>query len=266
VKINNFFAKSDLFLIKSLLIREIESRYRGSMLGLGWNILTPLLMLLVFSFVFQEIFQAKWPNRVDGEDINFTYNLFIGLSTFWFFSDVIGRAPALFSSSPNYIKKVIFPLELLVLVLVLSSLFYFSINILIILGLSFIVGDGLSFSLLYLPLVIGVSLPLLYAFAMILASFGVYLKDVGMIVGVLLNLLMFLSPVFYPVESIPERLQFLFLMNPLTLIIEQLREIIVYGVKIDLSATFIYGIVALCFYFIAKKLFNVLKKGFADVL
>lgn len=254
------------YLVKELTLRDINSRYKGSMLGIFLALLTPLAMLLVFSFVFGEVFQAKWPGNDSLSRVDFSINLFIGLSVFWFFADVIGRAPTVFSSVPNYVKKVIFPLEILPFVNMLSALFHFFIYIVIILAALLLNGTSLSINILYVIPIIIITLPMLTGAGLLFGSLGVYAKDIGSLIGVLMNVLMFLSPVFYPLSAIPKKLHWLFEMNPLTLIIEELRGVLMQGNSPSFVKLAVYFIISSAIFMLGYKVFKLTKKGFADVI
>ena len=264
-KIFNFL-KTHLYLIKELSKREIGSKYKGSFLGIFWAFLTPVAMLFMFSFVFGEIFQAKWPGDINSSQVYFSINLFIGLSIFWFFADVIGKAPIIFTSVPNYVKKVVFPLSILPLVSLISALFHFGIYMVIIICALVIGGIGLSINILYLFLIIGVTLPMLMGIGLFFGSLGVYAKDISTIIRVVLQMLMFLSPVFYPLSSVPTKLQWIFELNPLTMIIENVRIVLLQKGTPQLESIVLYFLVSMAVFFIGYKVFKITKKGFADVL
>ena len=120
-------------LIYNLSKREVVGRYRGSFVGLFWSFLTPILLLTVFTFVFGEIFQARWGDRVQSGPLDFAVALFAGLLIFNFFSECIGRAPTLIIANANYVKKVVFPLEVLTLVTLLAALFHLAAGYIILL-------------------------------------------------------------------------------------------------------------------------------------
>jgi len=261
----NFKIKNS-YLLKELTRRDIHSRYKGSLFGIFWALLTPLGMLLVFSFVFGEIFQAKWPGNDNLTKVDFSINLFIGLSIFWFFTDVIVRAPTVFTSVSNYVKKVIFPLEILPLVNVLSALFHYIIYLFIIIVALLLNATDISFNILYMLPIILVTLPMLIGLGLLLGSIGVYTKDIGAIIGVMVNVLMFLSPVFYPLSAVPQKVHFLFHLNPLTLIIEQSREVLMYNNPPNFTSLGIYLLVSILTYMLGHKVFKLTRKGFADVI
>lgn len=235
-------------------------------MGMLWALLTPLGMLLVFSFVFGDIFQAKWPGNDSLGKVNFTINLFIGLSIFWYFSDSIIKAPTTFTSVPNYVKKVIFPLEILPFVNVLSALFHLGIYIVIIAGALLLNGNGLRLEMLYLIPIVAATVPMLIGLGLFFGSLGVYVRDIGAIIGVAINMLMFLSPVFYPLSSINEKLRWIFELNPLTLIITQSRNILMYDASADTGKLFVYFLISCLTFMVGYKVFKLTKKGFADVI
>jgi lipopolysaccharide transport system permease protein len=255
------------YLIKELSKREITNRYKGSFLGLFWELLTPLSMLVVFTFVFGKIFRAKWPTTTLNSDMaSFSINLFIGLSIFWFFTEIISRAPILFSSVPNYIKKVIFPLWILPFVSLFGSLFHLIIYFIIIIIALFLTGGSLHISVISIPLIIGITFPLLIGISFFLGSLGVYAKDINTIIGVIINLLIFLSPVFYPLSNIPKNLQWLFKLNPVTLIIEDCRIVLIDGKWPQWTSLAYYFSVSLLIFFLGYWVFKTTRKGFADVI
>jgi lipopolysaccharide transport system permease protein len=255
------------YLIKELSKREITNRYKGSFLGLFLALLIPLAMFVVFAFVFGEIFRAKWPKTtLDSDMASFSINLFIGLSIFWFFSEIISRAPILFSSVPNYIKKVIFPLWILPFVSLFGSLFHLIIYFIIIIIALLLAGGSLHLSVISIPIIIVITFPLLIGISFLLGSLGVYIKDINIITGVVINLLIFLSPVFYPLSNISKNLQWLFKLNPVTLIIEQCRIILIDGKWPQWTSLVYYFSASLLIFFLGYWVFKTTRKGFADVI
>jgi len=259
--------KSNLYyLLKEITLRDINEKYKGSFLGIFWSILTPIGMLLVFSFVFGEIFKAKWPGNDQLDTVDFSINLFIGLSIFWFFADVLGKASGIFTSVPNYVKKVIFPLYILPITLLLSSIFHLFIHVIIIIIALILSGKGLSFNYLYFIIILFVSIPMLLGIGFLLGSLGVYIRDIGAIINIFVNMLMFLSPVFYPLSAIPQKMQWIFHLNPLTFLIEQSREIFLYDSSLNIKPLLIYFSCSICVLIVGYIVFSKTKKGFADVI
>lgn len=255
-----------IYLFFELTKRDVLSRYRGSLLGIAWSLITPLAMLAVFAFVFGSVFQTRWPGNGGKSTIVFALQLYAGLTVFWFVSEIIARAPTLIVTQPNFVKKVLFPLEILPLVSLGSGLFHLGINLLILLGGAFLYFGSLPLSVLTLPILILVLLPMLAGVGWILGALGVYLRDINAIVGVLLQMLMFLSPVFYPITAIPRSVRWAFHLNPLTFPIESLRAMIFEGKYPSMAGLMLYGFFSLVLAYAGYRLFRSLQKGFADVL
>ncbi len=262
----NIELKNRLYLLKELTKRDIYGRYKGSFLGICWAFLTPLAMLGVFSFVFGEIFRAKWGGDESLSQIDFSINLFIGLSFFWFFADYLSRAPMVFISSVNYVKKVIFPLEILPLVNLLSGLFHFLIYVFIIMLAIVLTKGSLSLSSFGVFFIVGTSLPMLYGFGLLLGSLGVFIRDIPSVIGVVINMLMFLSPIFYPLSAVPSGARWLFELNPLTIIIEESRKCFMMGEFFDLKKLGIYFLFSVVILVMGIWVFKKTKRGFSDVL
>lgn len=252
-------------LILTLTNREVAGRYKGSVLGLFWSFFHPLFMLCVYTFVFSVVFNARW-GASTGSRTEFALVLFAGLIVFNFFADCISRAPTLVLNNINYVKKVIFPLEILPWVALLSSLFHTVISILVWIG-AYAVFYGMPHgTILYIPVVF---LPLAFftvGVTWLLASLGVYLRDVSQFTGLLLTVLMFLSPIFYPATAIPEGYRELLYLNPLLPILEQTRNVLFWGVAPDFLQLGIYGVLSLGVAWLGFAWFQKTRKGFADVL
>jgi lipopolysaccharide transport system permease protein len=252
-------------LIGQLTKREIASRYQGSYLGLLWSIVTPLLMLVVYTFVFSEIFKAKWSPESDSK-IEFALMIFCGLLTFNIFSEVITKAPSIIISNSNYVKKVVFPLEILPIVVLGSSLIHALISIVILVITLILFLGVVNWTLIFLPIVL---LPLILftvGIGWILASVGVFFRDIAQVIGVGVQALLLLSPIMYPMTLVPDYLKNLYLINPISYAVEDMRRIMIWGLSPNWSFLFI-GFVISSFIFICGHLwFNKTKAGFADVL
>lgn len=251
-------------LIWQLIKREVQAKYRGSVLGLAWTFLTPLLMLAVYTFVFREIFKARWGTG-EGGGVEFAIFAFAGLVALSWFNDVIGRAPRLVLEQPNLVKRVVFPLPVLAWVAVGSGAVTLLVNAFVLLLASTLAGYA-HLTALWLPLVWLPLLPLLLGLTWFLSALGVYLRDIGQVIGLALTLLMFLSPVFYPASALPEKLQPWLFLNPLTLIMEQTRAVLLLGQTPDFAALALHFIVALLIAALGAAWFQATRKGFADVL
>lgn len=253
-------------LLWRLTQREILGRYRGSALGLGWSFLTPLAMLTVYTFVFSQVFKARWGGLEQAGPLGFAVNLFAGLIVFNLFSECVTRAPGLIVSNPNYVKKVVFPLEILGSVAVGSACFYAFTSLLILLVFELIAFQRLPITLLWLPLV---WLPLVLgslACTWLLSAAGVFLRDISQLISVAVNMLMFLSPIFFPLSALPPRWQPFLALNPLAQIIEQTRRTALQGLHPQLSYISIGLPVSIVACEACFRLFNRSKRAFADVI
>lgn len=246
--------------------REVAGRYRGSLLGWGWSLLNPLLMLGVYTFVFSTVFQARWPDLEQAGSLGFAINLFAGLIVFNLFAECVGKAPTLVLSQPSYVTKVVFPLEVLSAVAVGAAIFHACTSLVVLAGFSWIATGGIPATALWLPLV---WLPLALgslALCWLLSALGVFLRDLPQLVSVGLSILMFLSAVFYPISALPARWQPVLLANPLAVVIEQTRRVIVRGEN-PTVAYLIFGIpIALLSCELCFRLFRKARRGFADVI
>lgn len=253
-------------LVAQFARREVEGRYRGSFLGIVWSFITPLVMLLIYTFVFGVIFQARWP-QARSESLNeFAVIIFAGLTTFTIFSEVVSRAPGLVVGVPNYVKKVVFPLEILPLSALGAALFHAAISLLILIGAHLLVGGALHWTVLLLPLVLLPLLALALGLSWLLASLGVFVRDLGNLVGLLVQILFFLSPIFYSAEAVPEPVRSLLALNPLSPVIDNVRGVLLWGELPDWGGLLISlgasGVVMLLGY----AWFQQTRKAFGDVL
>ena len=253
-------------ILRQFIRREILGRYRGSLLGVGWAFITPLLMLAVYTFVFVGIFRARWPGAEEAGGVAFALRLFAGLMVFNMFAEVVGRAPSMVVEQPNLVKKVSFPLELLPFISIGSALFHFSLSATILLTGAMLVEQHFYPAILLLPLVVLPLLPLLLGLGWLLSALGVFVRDITPIVGLGLNLLLFLSPVFYTTASLSPQWQFWMYLNPLTPIIENCRLLVFSGGSPDWGLWCLsmgVSLVVACF---GAWVFRAMREGFADVL
>jgi len=252
-------------LIKALSMREVYGRYQGSLIGILWSLINPLLMLTVYTFVFGVIFKARWNTGVDSKT-EFALVLFSGLMVFNFFADCIGRAPAIILNNSNLVKKVIFPLELLPIVALCSALFHFLVSLLIwLIFFSLIVGVP-HLSVLALPLVLLPLALLTLGLCWLLASLGVYFRDVQQLIGPVLTALMFLSPIFYSAASLPQSYQVILNLNPLAGVIEMFRGLVYFGELPMAGDLILYFVLSFVIAALGFAFFQKTRKGFADVL
>jgi lipopolysaccharide transport system permease protein len=253
-------------LIKQMAWREVVGRYKGSMFGLVWSFFNPLMMLAVYTFVFSVVFKARWGIEVSEGKTDFALVLFVGLIIHSLFAEVLNRAPTLILSNANYVKKVVFPLEVLTFVSLSVALFHAAISFIVLL-VALVVLNGLpSWTVIYTPATLLPLLPLTLGFGWLLASLGVYLRDIGQLIGITTMALLFLAPVFYPLKALPEAYQSVLYINPLTYPIEQTRAVIIFGDMPNWVGLGVYTIISVLICWIGFWWFQKTRKGFADVL
>ncbi len=252
-------------LIYSLIKREVVGRYRGSTLGLLWSFFNPLLMLAVYTFVFSVVFQARWSGG-SGSKVEFALVLFSGLLLFNLFSECANRAPQLIISNVNYVKKVVFPLEILPIVSLGAAGFHFAISLLVWL-IFYVIFFGLPpVSILLLPILILPFLLFILGVSWFLSALAVYIRDVGQVVGLGTMVLMYLSPIFYPASILPPAYRAFIQISPLTVIVEQARDLMLWGKGMNWTVWSLYSVVALLIAWLGFAWFQKTRKGFADVL
>jgi lipopolysaccharide transport system permease protein len=253
-------------LILQMTKREVIGRYKGSALGLTWSLLNPMLMLAVYTFVFSGIFKARWGGGGDESKTQFAVVLFVGMIVQGLFAEVLSRAPSLILSNVNYVKKVVFPIEILPVIAMGAALFHSLISLGVLL-IAFTLFNGyLNWTAVFAPLVLLPLVILTLGLAWILASLGVFLRDVGQTIGIIVTVLTFLAPVFYPVTAVPEKLRPWIMANPLTFIIEQARDVLVWGRPPGWFGLGIYTLTAAAVAWAGYVWFQKTRKGFADVL
>ena len=259
----------DLWHNRALLIaltrREIEGRYRGSALGLVWTLATPLLTLAAYTFVFSVIFQVKWGASTLGHG-EFALVAFAGLLVFACFSECVVRAPGLVLSQANLVKKVVFPVQVLPAVILGGALFQLLIGTGVLLAIALLMGvvpgvTVLALPAVVLPLVLGI-LGLTWA----VAAAGVYFRDLGQVVGLLVTLLMFLIPIFYPASAVPEAFRPFITCNPLAVLVEEARAVLLWGRWPDWGQLAWVGLLGWAATWAGYLFFMKLRRGFSDVL
>jgi len=247
--------------------REVVGRYKGSALGMAWSLFNPLFMLVVYTFVFSEIFKSRWVGTGgDDSKTQFAIVLFVGMIVLSLFSEVFNRAPGLILSNVNYVKKVVFPLEILPVITMGAALFHSLISIGVLLAACVLFNGYLHWTAVFTPLVLLPLVIITLGLAWMLASLGVFLRDVGQTIGIITTVLMFLSPIFYPVTAVPERFRPFIMANPLTFIIEQAREVLIWGHLPNWIGLGGYTLVAAAIAWAGYAWFQKTRNGFADVL
>ena len=252
-------------LIKQLTQRDITARYRGSALGLAWSFFNPLVMLAVYTVVFSVVFEARW-GAGDGSKTEFALVLFIGMIVHRLLADSMNQSVNLIIRHTSYVKKVVFPLEVLPYIQMGGVLFHTLTSLAVWLVFYALTNLSVQWTVIFLPVVL---LPLVIfslGVSWLLASLGAYLRDVSQIIGVLTTILLFLSPVFYPASRLPEPYSTLIYINPLTFFIEESRNVLMWGNTPDINALALAYLVSLLVAVAGFWLFQKTRKGFADVL
>lgn len=254
-------------LIGQMIRREVVGRYRGSALGLAWSFFNPVLMLAVYTLVFSGIFKARWNTAGQPESIgHFAIVMFVGMIVLNLLTEVLTRSPTLILANPNFVKKVVFPLEILPIVTLAAAGFHLLISLAVLL-IAFLMFNGfLHWTVILLPFVLVPLALLTLGLSWGLASLGVYLRDVSQAIGLICSVLMFISPIFYPLSSVPEKFQWVIAANPLTFIIEQARRLVIEGALPDWSELLLYTLAAAAVAWGGFAWFQKTRKGFADVL
>jgi lipopolysaccharide transport system permease protein len=252
-------------LIRNLAIREIEGRYRGSIFGIFWSFINPLLMLAIYTLVFGEILNSRWVEQNDSK-ATFAIVLFAGLIPFNFFSECLMRSPGIIVSNVNYVKKVVFPLEILPISIAGAAFFHLIVSLLVWFICYAVFIGAPPTSCFLLPIILLPLMLMTLGFSWFLASLGVYIRDISQFIGLAISMLMFLSPIFYPITAIPKDFQILFLLNPLSPTIEMLRDILIWGKVPDWFNFIVYLAISLFIAKIGFSWFQKTRKGFADVL
>lgn len=252
-------------LTNELTKRDILGRYRGASFGLLWAILSPFLMLLIYAVAFGSIFKSRWPQQVEGGP-SYALIMFAGLIVHGFFTECLSRAPGLIVGNASYVKRVVFPLEILPWPMVMSAFFHAGVSMLVLLGLQLIQVGPPPWTFVLFPLVLVPLALLCAAIGWLFASLAVYLRDISQITGVLSAAMLFLSSALVPVEVISPDYQFLFRMNPLTFIIDQMRAVTLWGLMPDWIGLGAYAVASLIMCFLCYGWFRATRSGFADVL
>jgi len=245
--------------------REVVGRYRGSILGILWSFLHPLFMLAVYTFVFSVVFQARWSEENTGH-FEFAIVLFAGMIIHALFAECANRSPQLILNNVSYVKKVVFPLEILPWVTMGAALFHAAISICVLLLAFLVIHHSLHWTSIMLPVLILPLVMFTMGVSWFLASIGVFLRDVGQTTGIITTVMLFLSPVFFPVSAIPETYRIFIEINPLTFMIEQARDILIWGKPLNWAGWTIYFTASLLACLAGYIWFQKTRKGFADVL
>ncbi len=245
--------------------QEVNSRYRSTILGMIWPIVTPIIMLTIYTFVFSTVLKVKWSDDL-GSKTEFAFLLYAGLIVFNFFAESITNSPNIIITKPNYVKKITYPLEILPVITMLTALYHtlISIGVWIAAYLLFLGMPKPTF--LLLPIILIPIANIILGLSWILASLGVYFRDITQFISLVVTALMFLSPIFYPISILPEKYRIIFYLNPITIGVEVIRDLLFWGKITDPKILTIYWIYAVLIVWIGFAFFQKTKNGFADVI
>jgi lipopolysaccharide transport system permease protein len=246
--------------------REVLGRYRGSLAGLLWSFFTPLLLLIVYTFVFSYVFKARWGTSSYGNHTEFAINLFAGMIVYNFFSEVVTRSPSLIISQVNYVKKIVFPLEIFSLATVFSAIFHLLISLFVFLLFAIFITHSLHWTVLLFPLTVLPVIFLTLGISWMLSTIGVIARDMNYIINLIMTVCMFFSPLFYPVSMLPAKIQHFIFLNPIALGIEQARQVLVDGVLPAWQPWIIYFVVSFAIMVLGYLFFRTARREFSDVI
>lgn len=247
--------------------RAIQERYRGSFLGVAWTVLTPIFMLAVYTFIFTKVFQARWGQDVsDVGTLQFSALLFAGLSLYAFMSEVVLQGGSVIIGNPNYVKKIVFPLPALPVILTLSALFQLLVSLVVLVVFQGVIAQKIEITLLLAPVILLPFILLILGIAWIVASLGTYIRDINQILTPIITALLFLGPILYPMDNLPEQMRAVLYFTPLTVPVEQLREVLIWGRLPNWYHLAYYSAAALTVFLLGYVWFKKTEKGFADVL
>jgi len=253
-------------LIKQFAWRDVVSRYKGSYFGMVWSFVTPLMMLAVFSFVFSVIFKAKWGVSTDEGKLQFALTMFCGMTVFNIFGECVSRAPGLILQYPNYVKKVVFPLEILPVAALGSSLINGALSLAILIPAVLLFAPNWPVTIYLFPLVLVPICALALGFGGFLASMGVFVRDIAQPVGVIVQMLFFISGIFFPPSAIPEDIRPLVELNPMVGILEDARRTLMWGQYPDWTSLTVVTVLSLVIMYLGYSWFMRTKRAFADVI
>lgn len=253
-------------LILQITRRDVIGRYKGSVMGVMWSFFNPLLLLTIYTFVFSVVFKARWGGALPASKTQFAILLFVGMIVHTLFAETLSQAPMLIVNNVSYVKKIVFPLEILPVTALGTALFHACVSLGVLLAFFVLFNGFIHWTVIFLPIVLLPLVMLTVGVAWVLASLGVFLRDVAQPIGLIMTVLLFASPVFYPITALPEPVRPWLMLNPLTLIIEQARAVLLFGHQPDWLALAIYGVFALAIAWFGYAWFQKTRKGFANVI
>ncbi len=254
-------------LIVQMTKRDVVGRYRGSVMGLTWSFFNPLLMLAIYTFVFSVVFKARWSGiGEESTKMDFAIIFFSGLIMYGVFAECVNRAPSTILANINYVKKVVFPLEILPLIACGSALFHAAISIVVLLLAQLVFEGHVPWTALLFPAVMAPLALATMGIAWVLSALGVYVRDIGQITGMVTTMLMFLSPIFFPMSAMPEEFRGMIAINPLVYFLEEGRNTLIFGVAPDPLNLLYAWVASIVVASVGFAIFQKMRNGFSDVL
>jgi lipopolysaccharide transport system permease protein len=253
-------------LLRQLVRRNIQVRYKGTIIGLVWMVITPLVMLAVYTFVFSIVFKARWGTDFGDSKVAFAIIMFCGIAVFNIFAESVTSSVGVITGNPNYVKKVVFPLEILPVSAVFSAFFFGLVSLIILVAGVVLLMHKFSLAIICLPLVFIPLFLLSCGISWFVASLGVYVRDLAHVVGIVIQVLFFMTPIFYSVEMVPQSLRAILLLNPLTTIVQAARHILIYNKWPNWLWLAIVTLLSLVIFQLGYVWFMKSKKTFADVV
>lgn len=256
--------RQNSYMIRTMVIRDMRARYMGSFLGFFWSVIHPLTQLLIYYFVFAVVLKMRLGPEYGGT--NFAVWLIAGLLPWMLFAEAVTRAPNAVLDQSNLVKKMVFPSEIFPIVNLTAAIVNHLIGLAILLGFLVLSGYGLSFKIvLILPYLLLTAL-LVLGISWLLSAVNVFLRDIGQIISVVVNIWFFLTPVIYPPNLIPESVRWLFGLNPMLYVVDGYRAALLGKTEIDISGMAYVLVVALAIFALGGMTFKRLKPAFADVM
>lgn len=256
-------------LLRQFARRMIEQRHRGSFLGLVWTVLTPLLSLAIYTFVFGFVFEGRFTNSPEETNLDYALGIFLGLILFNFLSEVLAQGPTVIVTQPNFVKKVVFPLEVLPAAAVGAAAVSASLSLVLgLLGVA-IVGDGLDWHALLLFAILPPVALIAFGCAWLFSALGVFIRDIASAMPFFVHILVYMSAVFYPMrllEKLPEWGRDILLANPLLHAVESTRRAVLWHQPAETSSLVFLWASGLVVSAIGYFTFRKLRPAFADVI
>ena len=233
-------------------------------MGGFWSLLQPLFLLTVYTVAFGVILKGRW--GFAGTTMDYAFILFAGLIIYNLFVEVLNKSPALIQNNPNYVKKIVFPIEVLPIVITITAFFNATISVLVLVTCHWILIGLPNITFLMFPIIFVCFFQLVIGFSWLLSSLGVFIRDLGPITFIITHSLLFLTPIFYSVDASPEFIREILLLNPLTFIVQQTRGVLLFGETPSYEAVAMYFIITVGFASFSLMVFRKLKVNFGDVL